>query len=380
MNTDIEAIKKLQQDVFELKERDDELSKVLEGLKIDKQLYLRANEKIRPGIGCKVAYDENGLILSQEELDESDIPKLAIDKIEGLRDALFDKASRKDLRNISVNLEEIFQARDIAGTGCKVNYDRYGVIQSVADLTREDIPKLSLDHIEGLNEILEDIRSSIPKNVRVDDHKVINPGSGTKVTYDEHGHITGSSNIDMNDIPMEIITKLNELESLIPSLASSKTLESINKTLSKKIDKDGNVEPGTYTKVTINRNGIVTRGSEMTVNDLPEISIEDIKGLYEALKSKAEHSTVIELMNSVSILMGYMNKIGDLTSIKNKVDKMVTESTIAGMMSDMNELRRAISSINSTDINMIIREMESLRKDLSDISGRITVIEQKLQN
>ena len=41
MNTDIEAIKKLQQDVFELKERDDELSKVLEGLRIDKQFFLR---------------------------------------------------------------------------------------------------------------------------------------------------------------------------------------------------------------------------------------------------------------------------------------------------------------------------------------------------
>jgi len=157
-------------------------------------------------------------------------------------------------------------------------------------------------------------------------------------------------------------------------------LKLLTRLLVKKADKDGNVEPGTYTKVTVNRNGIVTRASEMTVNDLPEISVEDIKGLYEALKSKAEHSTVIELMNSVSILMGYMNKIGDLTSIKNKVDKMVTENTITGMMSDMNELRRAISSINSTDISMVMREVESLRKDLSDISGRITVIEQKLQN
>lgn len=137
MNMNIEAIKQIQRDIFNLKEVDEEMSKTIEGLKIDKQLYLRANEKIKPGIACKIAYDENGLVISAEDLDQSDIPKLSIDKIQGLRDALADKASRKDLKNISIDLEEIFKERDIYGTGCKVNYDKYGVIQSSTELFRK---------------------------------------------------------------------------------------------------------------------------------------------------------------------------------------------------------------------------------------------------
>lgn len=201
-----------------------------------------------------------------------------------------------------------------------------------------------------------------------------------KVTYDEHGHITGTSNIDMNDIPMEIITRLNEIESMIPLLASSKTLEAINKTLSKKANKGGNISPGTYTKVTVNKDGVIDEASKLTVNDLPELNIENINGLYKALREKAEHSDVTELMTSVSILMTYMNKIGDLSVIKNKVDRMVTESTISGLSAELDGIKKSVASITSVDINMIMTQLEDINKQLSNLTGRITVLEQRLQN
>lgn len=380
MSENIEAIRQIQQEIAIIKEENETFSKVIESLKIDKQLFLRANEKIRPGIAAKVAYDENGLIISGEELDQSDIPELSIDKIKNLRDSLADKASRKDLKNISVNLDEIFQVRDIAHTGCKVNYDRYGVIQSSTDLSPEDIPTLSLDHIEGLNEQLQFIKDSIPQKEVSINHPTVSPNTATKVTFDEHGHIVGHSKLDMNDIPIEIINRLNELESMIPLMASSKTLEAMNKTMSKKVDRDNYITPGTYNKFKVNQDGVITEASNMTVNDLPEIGIENIRDLYKTLKEKAEHSDVVELISSVSILMNYMNSIGDLTAIKNKVDRMVTESTISGLSGEIDELRKALNKISNIDVNSISQQLEEFNKGLSDINGRITVIEQKLQN
>ncbi|MCM1439557.1 MAG: hypothetical protein NC131_10215 [Roseburia sp.] len=374
--SDIEVIKKLQRDISELRSNDEELTRTIEALRIDKQIYLRANESIKPGMATKVAYDENGLILSGEELDPTDIPELTIDHINGLRDALANKATRKDLKNISVDLEEIFKERDITGTGCKVNYDRYGVIQSSSDLLVDDIPKLPISHIDGLTERLELLKNSSQERVEFV-HDTINAGSGCKIFFDEHGHITRSTNLDMNDIPQQLIIRLNEMESRMMDLAPSKTLESINKTLSKKVTKEGNVVPGTYTKVTVNNDGLITNAENMTVNDLPEISIVHIKDLYKTLKDKAEHSDVVELMNSVNMLMTYVGKIGEVASMKNKLDKTVSDSQFSQLSSQVSEIQKIVDRLSSIDFNVINNQLENINKSIDDLSSRITLLEQK---
>lgn len=375
--SDLEVIKKLQRDVSELRERDEELLRTIEALKIDRQIYLRANDLIKPGMATKLAYDEHGLILSGEELEATDIPELNIDHIKGLRDSLAGKASRKDLKNISIDLEEIFKERDVVSTGCKVNYDRYGCIQSSSDLLVDDIPKLPISHIEGLNERLELIMKSNAKPVN-DIHDNISAGNGCKIYYDEHGHVVRSENLGMNDIPQQLIIRMNELETRMMELAPSKTLEAINTTLSKKVSKAGNVVPGTYSKITLNKDGLATKGEDLTVDDLPELEIVHIKGLYEALKNKAEHSDVIEVMNSVNMLTSYVGKIGELTAMKNKLDKTVSEDKFNQLMSKVSDISKVIDRLSSIDFSVLSNQMESLNRSIEDISSRITVLEQKI--
>ena len=86
-------------------------SKTIESLKIDKQLLVNKDQKLKPGVGCKIAYNSDGLVIGSEALTQSDIPKLSIEKISGLREELDSKYSGTEFTNLQKDLSGVYGHR-----------------------------------------------------------------------------------------------------------------------------------------------------------------------------------------------------------------------------------------------------------------------------
>ena len=208
----IEIINNIQKRMDLLELSFDKINKKLNALLIDNQSYIKRNNLIKPSIASKISYDGNGLVIKGEDLEEFDIPTLSIDKIKELRRELNKKINKSEINNFLSNKYRELQKSDIVGTGCKINYDKNGLVINTSDLLQEDIPDLSIDKIIGLSKELNYIKSLInnieennSKN-EVDDNIIIQSNENKKLTE--------------NDIPISIINRLNKLEANFIKFAS----------------------------------------------------------------------------------------------------------------------------------------------------------------
>lgn len=356
--------------------------KILKGLKIDNQMKLTSNVKIPPGISCKVAYDSNGLIIKGDKLLTSDIPVIQIDGVEGLRNLLDEKISKRDLDKLQMNASGSSSDNkpgNIIGTGTKINYDENGRVVSSAELTEEDIPLISIDRIKHLNEELDIIKNIITPSETQKEHRKIDPGTFPKITYDSDGRVLSGSKLSIDDIPMELITKVNQIEGKIPGLASQMTVDSISKALRDKIDGNPKIAPGTYTKITVDSKGLITNGSRIDIRDLPEISISDITDLSTALRKKADKDDLIGLNDTVSQIVASLNKIGDITGIQNKLKQKAEDSDVKDIQSKITSLQKLMDTLSTKIPNeLIMEQLQQIQNELSTISGRVFVLEKKI--
>lgn len=371
-----ELLIEIQQHVNTLQESYDKILEVVNSLKIDSQLHVKKNETIKPGIATKVAYDANGLVLNGLDLEASDIPSLTIDQIDGLRKMLSDKANRTELKHITIDTETILKRGSIVGTGTKVNYDSHGLIVSTSDLLIEDVPQLPLSHIEGLLEELENIRTSIPESVESTNETKINPGTYPKITFDEYGHVKSGMKLGMDDIPSELLTRINVLEAKNATYATQKALDNVNQLLSKKVTKSSSVKEGWYQNVYVNSDGLVTDARKLSSDDIPSIQIEDIQSLRSELNAKADHSDLVQLNATVSLLVTSVNKIGDINSLKNQLNNVATVSALNSVQNELNALKETVEKLTSE--SMLEQEILSIKNDISTLNGRISVLENKL--
>lgn len=377
-----ETIVNLQNRMTSVEQDVQDALKILKGLKIDNQMKLNANMKIPPGISCKVAYDSNGLIIKGDKLIASDIPTIQIDGVEGLRNLLEEKVSKKDLDKLQMNASESISNNKpgrIVGSGTKINYDENGRVVSSAELAEDDIPFISIDRIKHLNEELDIIKNSItPKEVQKE-HTKIDPGTFPKITYDSDGRVLSGSKLSIDDIPMELITRVNQIEGKIPGLASQTTVDSISKILRDKIDGNPKITPGTYTKLTIDSKGLVTGGSRITVKDLPEITISDITDLNMILRKKADQEDLIGLNDTVSQVVASLSKIGDITGIQNKLKQKAEDSDVKDIQVKINSLQKLMDTLSMKIPNeLILEQLQQIQNELSTISGRVYVLEKKM--
>lgn len=356
--------------------------KILKGLKIDNQMKLTANVKIPPGISCKVAYDSNGLIIKGDKLLTSDIPVIQIDGVEGLRNLLDEKISKRDLDKLQMHSSGSSSDNkpgNIIGTGTKINYDENGRVVSSAELTEEDIPLISIDRIKHLNEELDIIKNIITPSEIQKEHRKIDPGTFPKITYDSDGRVLSGSKLSIDDIPMELITKVNQIEGKIPGLASQMTVDSISKALRDKIDGNPKIAPGTYTKITVDSKGLITSGSRIDIRDLPEISISDITDLSIALRKKADKDDLIGLNDTVSQIVASLNKIGDITGIQNNLKRKAEDSDVKDIQSKITSLQKLMDTLSTKIPNeLIMEQLQQIQNELSTISGRVFVLEKKI--
>lgn len=381
--SDMESMKiinDLRDKMSKMLESFEDIKKDVNALQLNEQRYLTNNMPIPPGIACKFAYDSKGLILSASQLVESDIPELNIDHIKGLRTLLNEKISDSELERLQIQVNNDIPRRSdkVVGTGCKVNYDKFGFIISVADLTKDDIPKLDMDHIDGLSDKLTLIESMIRQHTDSVDEFRITPGSGCKVTYDEKGRVTSSRSLSMDDIPMDIISRLNVLESAVPMFAKQNTVDMLTDNMSKKLNANSPIRSGSYTKVYVDENGLVTRGDQLRKEDLPSLSMSDINGLDSALRNKASQSDFIALSENVSSIMGFINNISEIKGLENTVKSKANNSDLTSLANQLNSLQSLVDNyIQNTHSDTFEDTIKQIQLELSNLSGRLSVLEKK---
>ena len=358
------------------------LTELMTSVIIDKQKWIEKNTPIPPGIGCKFAYDTNGLVLKNMGLEISDIPKLPISKIDGLERYLQDIATSNDLKRLKIDiLNNRLKKGDVVESGMKVSIDSNGLVVSVSDLLPTDIPQLPISKIDGLKDELEIIASGITSfnSIENDNTYKIQSGVFPKVTFDNQGRVIKGEPLSITDIPNELISKVNELESIIPTLASRVTLDSINNKLLDKIDKNDDIIPGEYFKVRVDSKGLVIKGnSTLSKSDLPKLSISDIEGLESSLRNKVDVDLYTTLNNSVSSLVSSISKINEVTNMKNLIGKKANEEDLMRLSSKVNSLQNTINNINDSSSDIVMSTLENINKELSNINGRLSILEKKL--
>ena len=365
--------------ISQLEESINDLQKLVTSWKLDYQRVLKSNTVIEPGISSKVAYDSNGLIVKGFPLEAVDIPIIPIEKVKDLQNVIETMITPKDLESIKENLSSLRKKRQVKpATATKVNYDKDGLITSSTDLSPDDIPILSVKKIKGLNERLEilESRQSIdnPSLSSVE----IPPGTFCKISYDKDGRVTAGSKLSMNDIPMELINRINIFESRIPLFASQSVVDGLLNDVIHKVDANPSIPRGTFTKVTVDEKGLVIAGEKITLKDIPKIHIEDIQNLERTLRSKAEHSDLIELTNIVAALSN-STKNPEIDFIHEVLKGKASISQISSLESNIGSVRRMLSECrNQLPKDGVHKEIKKLNDSMKDIIGRLSIIENRI--
>ena len=368
----IDQLTKLTDRIDRIEETIKNINQTINGYNIDKQYFVKSNN-INPGVGTKVAYDSNGLVKSSEPLSQQDIPNLDMDKISGLKDAIDNKVSSADVKGIKNQLDTIYHHTDSVKTGTKVNVDSHGFVNDVSDLTPEDIPELSIDKISGLNDKLNQIEASIGNSNNMDSYSIA-AGSGVKIQYNEKGQVTGSESLTIDDIPNELISQINRVEGEVSKRAYSDNVSKLARAVSEKIPYNDPIEPGTYSKVNVDKNGLVVKGDKLNKSDLPELGINDISGLNESLSDKATANQVVELNE-------------ELQQVRSMVENTnVSSNNDSKYLDRIHRLELKVSHIEDQVNNvlqnipgdMILKQLDFIVYQLNTISGRVSVIEKKL--
>lgn len=372
-----EIFKRIQQQIGDLSEKYETVLSILKAHDIDDQLYLKKNPMITPGIGTKVYYDMNGLIVRSDRLSAEDIPELSIDHIKDLRTILNDKAPLKATLSVNATSPRLLNPT-VAGTATKVNYNDQGIIIDSCELLPEDIPMLPVSKIEGLPDVVDYINSfGINPIADVIDHPSVSPGVYTKVTVNKDGHITHGGMLEMDDIPYALITRMNELETRMTSYTPGTSFDMLSKLVNTKMDKNPvNVVPGTYMKVSVNKDGLVTGGSNVTLSDFPEIGIGDVTHLRSELSQKASTEEVANLNMMISRMTKTISQVGEVLNLTTEVKNKANQKDLADLENKVNTMTRTYETlIDNFDSDTIQAEVIQLKSTISEFIGRLDTLE-----
>ena len=352
-----------------------ELIATFAGIKIDLQLMVKVKERIKPGTGCKVYYDSNGLIMKSSDLEAGDIPSLPMEKVDGLLERLNKQA--EDQKKGKIEEKKIK-----SGTGIKISYDEYGrVTSSTNNLLQDDIPELPMERISGLEDTIRNIRSELNGilSARKDRYRVA-PGTYTKITYGDDGRVISGTNISMDDIPMNLINRIIAIESRIGSLAAQDTMNSVVRRVDKKLNANPEIYPGTYTKVYVDEHGLVTQGDRITIDDIGPITINNVADLQSILKNKANQSDMIQVMNTVNQLAS-SDKSREIVQLKNEVSTKANDYTVRTMETKLNMISSSVDTLlNRMPDKNVMELINNLVQSNEDMKRRIASFEREIND
>lgn len=375
-----EVFVELQNQINTINQSLSDIKKTVNLLKLHDQSYVESNSKIPPAVATKVAYDEKGLIVSSSQLESSDIPDISIDQVTNLRETLSSVPSITQVNKMIDDIDIPRKSDSATATACKVNYDSNGYVVSGSSLTLDDIPNIPMSKIIGLDDAIQSIVPQNIENESVVTKAKVTSGTFTKVTINSDGSILSGNTLLMSDLPMDLINRLNHIESKLPLFVTRETFDSMSKEASKISNLSiPNAKPGTYAKVTINSNGMVTKGDNLSISDLPEISTSDITNLDSALRNKADQSDLIKLNESINSIISMTSEITDMNTMKSQIETKASKSDLAMLSNKIDTLQKNMDTMfKLATLDSLVLQIESLQSDIDTISGKVSAIEHKL--
>lgn len=369
--------------VQQLQETVSDLSKKVTKLELNDGTYLVGNDTIVPGIAPKVAYDKNGLIVSGLELEASDIPELSISQISGLKSQLDSTISTADWKNLKNELMDLIPTRSttVYGSGTKISYDANGYVVSSGDLLASDIPQIPMSKVEGLPDMIEIIESMATGGTTTTTDTIsVKSGTYTKVSVDSVGRVLSGTTLGINDMPTDLLTQINEIASIIPGLASQSTMDSLMNQMARKLEQnDEEVAPGTYTKLKVDSKGLVTAGATLDNTDLPEITIDNVTDLKSELNSKANYTDIVELNNTVSMIVESLSSIGEVRTMKGELDCKADADSVVRMTREFESMESRLDTLQELIPNdTILAQLDLISARLSSIEGRLVQVESQV--
>lgn len=160
------------------------------------------------------------------------------------------------------------------GTKTKITYDENGLVTAGANLSASDIPDLSATYVA--------------KN------SAITGATKTKITYDAKGLVTGGADLAATDIPAIPLTKISDITVAAEEVNKLDGIESnVQTQLNNKLNKNTAITGATKTKITYDKNGLVTAGADLSATDIPDLS-----DTYIVTTEKGANNGVATLNNS----------------------------------------------------------------------------------
>lgn len=247
--------------------------------------------------------------------------------------------------------------------------------EQVALLT-EEITSLK-DQIATLEKEISKIKVETSNFVRA---KNIKAATGIKITYDRNGLIETSNSLKVDDLPNIPISKVTALQTFLDH--NGKKISNLEKQISI-LETQKKSEPKSV------------QNKPITINDIPEIPIEKIKNLKEALdliKASKEQPKVEEKRKILEsdIPDVFKNRIKVLEEkVSSKVEKQELSeinSSIKSLGQQNTDLIKEITSIQENlkkkdkkqpvDISEIpVSKVKGLSKILSDLPDRVEIIQ-----
>ncbi len=379
---DTEKLSSLINNVESLKLQINQLTKEINKIKIDGQRYLSINKSITPGVAAKVAYDTNGLVLKGMKLDPSDIPNLQISQIIGLKNILDNVADSSDIKKITSKIENMIVKKSNipVNTATKISYDLNGFVCSGSPLLPEDIPLLPIEKIDGLVDLIASFKSNNKKITEENSDTIITKsGTYTKVSIDSKGRVINGEKLNTNDLPIDFINRIINLESSILNSAPLDLVNKLSESMTKKINANKEITPGTYTKVSIDSKGLVTNGDKLNIDDLPELTIDCIKDLKSELNKKAKYSDIADLNDFMSHTINSIQSIGDINKLKSIINNKAEADSVSRLEKEFVTMKNMLSSMQeSLPLELILKQLEDINSRIDSIEGKISVLEKNI--
>ena len=197
----------------------------------------------------------------------------------------------------------------------------------------------------------------------------------------------GGTTLTMDDIPMTLINKINLLENRMASFAGQEAMSTAMNRLNKKLDANVKILGGTYTKVQVDDNGLVTQGDRVTVDDIGAITINNIAELPTMLKNKANQADMVQVLNTLNRL-ATSDRTRDVVQLKTVVEGKADNYTVKSLESQINTLSTSVDNLLTRipdrsvmqTINRLVQENDDLKQQIKSLEKEMNRRIEELKN